>query len=136
MDPELENTQKIWKNCHKTCSTQENQKQVSTESSVDSYISEQIRDMLTAANPNPRMVPEFLAGQPMQPREPLQHQNSNNDESEDPVPPVQETTSRTTPTDPINRLVGVLVGMHNRPSAQTLMVRPASMTTLTFDGKS
>ena len=26
--------------------------------------------------------------------------------------------------------------MNNRPSAQTLMVRPVSATTLTFDGKS
>ena len=109
---------------------------MSTERSVDSYISKQNRDMVTGANPNQRMVPEFLTGQPRQSREPLQHQNSNNDESEDPVPPVQETTSRTTPTDPIKRLVGVLVAMHNRPSAQTLMVRPASITTLTFDGKS
>ena len=30
----------------------------------------------------------------------------------------------------------VLVGMSNRPSAQTLMVLPVSTTTLTFDGKS
>ena len=28
------------------------------------------------------------------------------------------------------------MGMHNKPPAQTLMVRPVSMTTLTFDGKS
>ena len=37
---------------------------------------------------------------------------------------------------PINRLAEVLVGMNNRPSTQTLMVRPVSTTTLTFDGKS
>ena len=41
-----------------------------------------------------------------------------------------------TPSDPINRFAEVLVGMNNRPSAQTLMVRPVSTTTLTFDGKS
>ena len=41
MNPELENTQKIWENFHKTCSTQENHRQVSRERSVDSYISEQ-----------------------------------------------------------------------------------------------
>ena len=44
--------------------------------------------------------------------------------------------SNPTPSDPINRLAEVIVGMNNRPSAQTLMVRPVSTTTLTFDGKS
>ena len=72
----------------------------------------------------------------MQPREPLQHLNSTNEESQDPEPSDYETTKTTTPTDPINRLAEVLVGMNNRPSAQTLMVRPVSTTTLTFDGKS
>ena len=91
--------------------------------------------MVTGANSNPRMVPEFLTGRPMQPREPLQHQNSANEESQDPEPSVNETTNTTTPTDPINRLE-VLVGINHRPSAQTLMVRPVSTTTLTFDGKS
>ena len=43
-NPELENTQKVWKNCPKTCSTQENHRQVSRESSVDSYTSIQNRD--------------------------------------------------------------------------------------------
>ena len=41
-----------------------------------------------------------------------------------------------TPIDPINRLADVIMGMSNKPSAQTLMVRPVSTTTLTFDGKS
>ena len=92
--------------------------------------------MVTGANSNPRMVPEFLTGRPMQPREPLQHQNSTNEKPQDPEPSVHETTKTTTSTDPINRLAEVLVGMNNRPSAQTLMVRPVSTTTLTFDGKS
>ena len=93
---------------------------------------------MTAAKTNHRMVPEFLTGRPMQPRQPLplQRQNSNNDESQDPILLVQETTSQATPSDPINRLAEVLVGMNNRPSAHTLMVRPVSTTTLTFDGKS
>ena len=120
--------------CPKTCSTQENRRRVSRESSVDSYTSEKNRDMVTGSNPN-RMVPEFLTGRPMQSREPLQHQKSNNDESQDPVLPVQESKSRTTPTDPIYCLAEVLVGMHNRPSSQTLMLRPVSTTRLMFDGK-
>ena len=49
---------------------------------------------------------------------------------------VQEPASQTTPLDPINRRAEVIVDMNNRPSAQTLMVRPVSTTTLTFDGKS
>ena len=82
------------------------------------------------------MVPEFLTGRPIQSRDPLQRQKSNNDESQDTVPQVPETTTPTTPSDPINRLAEVQVGMNHRPSAQTLMVRPVSTTTLTFDGKS
>ena len=50
-------------------------------------------------------------------------------------PQVQETTGQATPSDPSNRLAEMLVGMNNRPSAQTLMVRPVSTTTLTFDDK-
>ena len=92
--------------------------------------------MVTGANPTPHMVPEFLTGRPMQSRDLLQRQNSNNDESQDTIPQVSEATTPTTSSDPINRLAEVLVGMNNRPSAQTLMVRPVSTTTLTFDGKS
>ena len=46
---------------------------------------------------------------------------------------VPETTVN---SDPIRRLADVLVGMNSKPSAQTLMVRPVSTTTLTLDGKS
>ena len=118
------------------CFTQENSRQRSRESSKKSYTSEQNRDMVTGANTTPHMVPEFLTGRPMQSRAPLQHQNFNKDESQDTVPQVPETTTTTTPSDLINRLAEVLVGMNNRPSGQTLMVRPVSTTTLTFDGKS
>ena len=48
------------------------------------------------------------------------------------IPPVQETSVN---SDPIRRLADVLVGMNSKPSAQTLMVRYVSTTTLTFDGK-
>ena len=133
---EVGNSQEMVENRPKTCFTQENGRQMSRESSTDSINSEQNRDMVTGANPTPHMVPEFLTGRPMQSREPLQRRNSNNDESQETIPQVSETTAPTTGSDPINRLAEVLVGMNNRPSAQTLMVRPVSSTTLTFDGKS
>ena len=109
---------------------------MSRENSVGSYTSEQKRDKATGAGSNPCMVPEFLPGRPMYSREPLQRQNSILDKFPDSGPQVQEPTNQTTPSDPINRLVEVLVGMNNRPSAQTLMVRPVSTTTLMFDEKS
>ena len=98
--------------------------------------SEQNHDIVTGANPTPHMVPEFLTGRPMQSREPLQRHNSTDHEPQETIPQVLETTAPTTPSDPINRLAEVLVGMNNRPPAQTLMVRPVKTTTLTFDGKS
>ena len=136
-NPEVVNMLKTKENCPRMCFTQENSKQRSRESSIESYTSEQNRCMVTGANTTPHMVPEFLTGRPMQSRAPQQHQNSNKDESQDTVPQVPETTTTTTtPSDPINRLAEVLVGMNNRPSGQTLMVRPVSTTTLAFDGKS
>ena len=39
-------------------------------------------------------------------------------------------------TDTINRLAEVLVGLNNCSSAQTLMVRRVSTTTMLFEGKS
>ena len=92
--------------------------------------------MVTGANLNPNMVPEFLTRRPMQSREPLQRQNSNADKFLNHNPQVQEPASQTTPSGPINRLAEVLVDKNNCPSAQILMVRPVSTTTLTFDGKS
>ena len=115
---------------------QENIRQMSRQSSLDSEYSEQNCDMVTGANPTPHTKPEFLTGRPMQSREPLQRQDSNNDEPQNTTPQVPEATSPTTSFDPLHRLSEVLVGMNNRPSAQTLMVRPVSTTTLTFNGKS
>ena len=109
---------------------------MSRQSSVEFYSSEQKRDMVTGTKPTPHMVPEFLTGRPMQSREPPQHQNSNIDEPQDTTPQVPEATTPTTSSDPLHRLAEVLVGMNNRPSAQTLTVRPVSTTTLTFDRKS
>ena len=50
-------------------------------------------------------------------------------------PSLQAAPDQNTSLDPMNRLAEVLVGMNNKPSAQPLMVRPVSTTTLTFDGK-
>ena len=86
--------------------------------------------------PYPHMVIVFLTGRPMQSREPLERQASTNDQSQNTVPTVIETTKQTTLSDPINHLAEVLVGVNNRPSGQTLMVRPVSTTILTFDVKS
>ena len=120
----------------KRCFIQENGRQMSRQSSVKSYNSEQNCEIVTGANPTPHMVPEFLTGRPMQSRNPLRKQTSNNDESQDTTPQFPETTTPTTPSDTIYRRAEVLVGMNNRPSAQTLMVRPVSTPTLTFDSKS
>ena len=133
---EVGNSQKTWENRPKTCFSRESNRLRSRESSTDSVNSEQNCNMVTGANPTPHMVPEFLTGRPMQSRDPLQRQNSNNDESQDTILQVSEATTPTTPSDHINRLAEVLVVINNRPSAQTLMVRPVSTTTLTFDGKS
>ena len=115
---------------------QENNRLTSRQSSVDSVNSEQNHDMVTGANPTPHMIPEILIGRPMQSREPLQRHNLTDQESQETIPQVPETTAPTIPSDPINRLAEVLVGMKNRPSAQTLIVLPVSTTTLMFDGKS
>ena len=100
--------------------------------------------MVTGANLTPQMVPEFLTGRPMQSRNKTPYQKCVNDDTLDttipaqipPVPTNNRDVPSETPLDPINRLADVLMGMSNKPSAQTLMVRPVSTTTLTFDGKS
>ena len=100
--------------------------------------------MVTGSNLTPQMVPEFLTGRPMQSRNKTPHQQCVNGDTLDTTTPSQiptvPTKSRDVPSeppiDPINRLADVIMGMNNKPSAQTLMVRPVSTTTLTFDGKS
>ena len=99
-------------------------------------------DMVTGANLTPHMVPEFLTGRPMQSRNNIPQQNDDNDALLDTTLPAQQMPMRTTeaitepPVDPINRLADVIMGINNKPSAKTLMVRPVSTTTMTFDGKS
>ena len=101
-------------------------------------------DMVTKANLTTQMVPEFLTGRPMQSRNKTPHQQCVNDDTLDTTIPAQippvPTNNRDlpfgAPIDHINRFADVIMGMNNKPSAQTLMVRPVSTTTLTFDGKS
>ena len=100
--------------------------------------------MVTGANLTPQMVPEFLTERPMQSRNKIPTQQCVNDHTLDttipaqipPVPTNNRDVPSDTPIDPINRLADVIMGKNNKPSAQTLMVRPVSTTTLTFDGKS
>ena len=99
-------------------------------------------DMVTGANLTPHMVPEFLTGRPMQSRNNIPQQNDDNDALLDTTLPTQQMPMRTTeaitepPVDNINRLADVIMGMNTKQPSQTLMVRPVSTTTLTFDGKS
>ena len=52
-NPEAENPQRTWEKCPKKCFVQENGRQMSRQSSVDSYNSQQNCDMVTGANLNP-----------------------------------------------------------------------------------
>ena len=80
----------------------------------------------------------------MQSQNKTPHQRCVNDDTLDttipaqipPVPTNNRDVPFEAPIDPINRLADVNMGMNNKPSAQTLMVRPVNTTTLTFDGKS
>ena len=93
-------------------------------------------DMVTGANPTPRMVPEFLTGRPTQSRDNPQNQDLIDPQSPTTSPQDQETSGHNPAIDPLTRLANVLTGMTNKQTPQTLMVRPVSTTTLTFDGKS
>ena len=92
-------------------------------------------DMVTGANPTPRTVPEFLTGRPMHSRIATQQLYLPQEQSSENILPVPETSVHKDNSDPIRPLADVLVGMNSKSSAQTLMVRPVSTTTLTFDGK-
>ena len=104
------------------------------EDSVDSQESddEYGYDMVTGANLTPQMVPEFLTGRPMHSQNKTPHQQCVNDDTLDttitaqipPVPTNNRDVPFEAPIDPINRLADVIMGINNKPSAQTLMVRP------------
>ena len=111
-----------------------NQNHHNRDNSFEPHSSDDDYDMVTGANPTPRTIPEFITGRPMHPQENL----PNPPHIDSPItgPSVQEAIDQNTLLGPINRLAKLLVGMNNKPSAQTLMVRPVITTTLTFDGKS
>ena len=101
-------------------------------------------DMVTGANLTPHLVPEFLTGRPMQSRNTIPLPNPSTDDTLETTLPAQQNpspintqeTPREPPVDPINRLADVIMGMNTKQPSQTLLVRPVSTTTLTFDGKS
>ena len=101
-------------------------------------------DMVTGANLTPHLVPEFLTGRPMQSRNTIPLQNPSNDDTLGTTLPAQQNpnqinnqeTPHEPPVDPINCLADVIMGMNNKQPSQTLMLRPVSRATLTFDGKS
>ena len=123
-------------------STQINHQRENSVDSCGSY-DENGYDMVTGANLTPQMVPEFLTGRPMQSQNKTPHKQCVNDDTLDttipaqipPVPTNNRDVPFGAPIDPINRLADVM-GMNNKPSAQTLMVRPVNTTTLTIDDKS
>ena len=127
-------------------SIKNNQTNHRREDSVHSQVSddEYGYDMVTGAKLTPQMVPEFLTGRPVQSQNKTPHQQCVNDDTLDttipaqipPVPTNNKDVPFEAPKDPINRLADVIMRMNNKPSAQTLMVRPVNTTTLTFDGKS
>ena len=135
--------QDLGENFPKLISTSSNQKIHRRENLVDFEQSDDDGyDMVTGANLTPHMVPEFLTGRPMQSRNNIPQQNDDNDALLDTTLSAQQMPMRTTeaitepPVDPINRLADVIMGMNTKQPSQTLMVRPVSTTTLTFDGKS
>ena len=77
--------------------------------------------MVTEVNPTPH------TRRPMHSRETLPTPTLT--DSTNTGPSVQEAISQNTTADLKNCLADVLVSMHNRPSAQTLMVRPVITTT-------
>ena len=129
----------------KLIATSSNQDHHRRESLVDSdHSDDDGYDMVTEANLTPHMVPEFLTGRPMQSRNNIPHPNIGTDDTLETTLPAQQNPISNTatevlqhsPIDPINRLADVIMGMNNKQPSQTLMVRPVSTTTLTFDGKS
>ena len=82
------------------------------------------------------MVPDFVTGRPTQSQDDDQQcQNDANHVSQDNSHIVLETTGPNATLDPLTRLADVLVGMNTKQTPQTLMARPVSTTTLTFDRK-
>ena len=128
--------QSAWGNTQNRIQQNSNNHPCSRDSSISSLDIRGHHDMVTGANPTPRMVPEFLTGRTTHSRDNPQSQGPLDPPSPTASPHDQETSGPNHTIDPFTRLADVLTGMTNRPTSQTLMVRPVSTTTLTFDGKS
>ena len=128
--------QSAWGNTQSRVHPITNNHPLSRDSSLSSLYCGDDHDMVTGDNPTPRMVPEFLTGRPTQSKENPQSQDNIDVASPTTSHQAQETVGPNTALDPLTRLADVLTGMNNKQSPQTLMVRPVSTTTLTFDGKS
>ena len=128
--------QSAWGNTQTRVQSNSNNHPCSRDSSISSLDIRDDHDMVTGANPTPRMDPEFLTGRPTHSRDNPRSQGPLDPPSPTASPHDQETSGPNHPIDPFTRLADVLTGMTNKPTSQTLMVRPVSTTTLTFDGKS
>ena len=128
--------QSAWGDTHCRIHSNSNNHPHSRDDSLSSLDCRDDHDMVTGANPTPRMVPEFLTGRPTQSRDNPQSQDPIDPQSPTTSPQDQETIGHNSAIDPLTRLADVLTGMTNKQTPQTLMVRPVSTTTLTFDGKS
>ena len=133
---EGEKHRSAWENTQNRVQSILNNHPRSRDSSISSLDCRDEHDMVTGANPTPRMVPEFLTGRPTQSRDNPQSQGPVDPMSPTTSPQDQETIGPNPAIDPLTRLADVLTGMTNKQTPQTLMVRPVSTTTLTFDGKS
>ena len=128
--------QSVWENTKCRVQSNSNNHPQSRDCSLSSLDCRDDHDMVTGANPTPRMVSEFLTGRPTQSRDNPQNQDLIDPQSPTTSPQDQETIGHNPAIDPLTRLANVLTGMTNKQTPQTLMVRPVSTTTLTFDGKS
>ena len=128
--------QSVWENTKCRVQSNSNNHPQSRDCSLSSLDCRDDHDMVTGANPTPRMVPEFLTGRPTQSGDNPQNQDLIDPQSPTTSPQDQETFGHNPAIDPLTRLANVLTGMTNKQTPQTLMVRPVSTTTLTFDGKS
>ena len=128
--------QSAWGNTQNRIQSNSNSHPHFRDSSISSLDCRNDHDKVTGAKPTPRMVPEFLTGRPTHSRENPQSQGPLDPPSPTASSRDQETSGPTLPIDPLTRLADVLTAMTNKQTPQTLMVRPVSTTTLTFDGKS
>ena len=136
---EEENTGNAWKSNSKPILTNSSKRNYLREVSGASQSSDEghdrviiSHDMVTGANPTHIRFLNFLMDGPCTPETTHKINISHKVNPQKISLRCKRPVSTLTPSDASH----VLVGMNSKPSAQTLMVRPFSTTTLTFDGKS